>query len=90
MSQGLKIKIPALTTKLHQKVISPGVISPTHTTPRLFQRLRLAHENMKRLNKESAKIPGIKLFEPIELVEDYEQKPIVRFIIENPLSSHLH
>ena len=85
MSQGLRIKIPPIASKLQK------AISPTHTTPILLQQLHLANEN-----RESNKIARPKLFEPVELVEEREKKPVVRFgaitiiFIESRQSSHLH
>ena len=77
MSQGLRIKIPTMVLKM-QKAISPSLISPGHTTPKLLEQLNLAYENKNRLKKESKRLE-IKLFEPIEIVKECEKKSIVRF-----------
>jgi hypothetical protein len=93
MSQGLRIKIPVIASKI-QKAISPSLISPAHTTPKLLEQLNLAYENKNCLKKES-KTFEIKLFEPVELVGEYEKKPLVHFggvtivFIESRQSSHL-
>jgi hypothetical protein len=93
MSHGLRIKIPTIASNI-QKAISPSLISPAHTTPKLLEQLNLAYENKNHLKKESKKL-GIKLFEPVEVVEECEKKPVVRFgsliivLIENRQSSHL-
>lgn len=77
MSQGLRIKIPTMVLNI-QKAISPSLISPAHTTPKLLEQLNLAYENKNRLKKESKRLE-IKLFEPIEIVKECEKKSIVRF-----------
>jgi hypothetical protein len=77
MSQGLRIKIPTMVLNI-QKTISPSLISPAHTTPKLLEQLNLAYENKNRLKKESKRLE-IKLFEPIEIVKECEKKSIVRF-----------
>lgn len=77
MSHGLRIKIPTIASNI-QKAISPSLISPAHTTPKLLEQLNLAYENKNRLKKESKRLE-IKLFEPIEIVKECEKKSIVRF-----------